>query len=79
MLSRRFHCAFTALTMHALHFHGAHNACTSLSRRSHCADDVLKTLVFAQQNEVFVSFMFVLENETMPTKGEGRRQGKKRL
>ena len=27
----------------SLCFHGAHNACTALSWRSHCADDVLKT------------------------------------
>ena len=54
-LSRRFHCAFTALTMHALRFHGVRTALTACWRRS-----------FAQQNEVFVSCMFVLEVETMP-------------
>ena len=35
-------CALTTLS---LRFHGAHNACTALSRRSHCADGVLKTFV----------------------------------
>ena len=34
------HCA---LTMLSLRFQGAHNACTVLSRLSHCADGVLKT------------------------------------
>ena len=33
------------LTTLSLRFHGAHNACTALSRRSHCANGVLKTLV----------------------------------
>ena len=35
-------CALTTLS---LRFHGAHNACTALSRRSHCAGGVLKTFV----------------------------------
>ena len=35
-------CALTTLS---LRFHGAHNACTALSRRLHCADGVLKTFV----------------------------------
>ena len=33
-------CALTTLS---LRFHGAHNACTALSRRSHCPDGVLET------------------------------------
>ena len=34
-----------ALTTRSLRFHGAHSACTALSRRSHCADGVLKMFV----------------------------------
>ena len=36
-LPRRFHCAFTALTLRALRCHGVR---TALSRRLHCADGV---------------------------------------
>ena len=35
-------CALTTLS---LRFHGAHNACSALSRHSHCADGVLMTFV----------------------------------
>ena len=38
-------CALKALPLLALLFHGTHIACTALSRRSHCADGVLKTFV----------------------------------
>ena len=34
----------TLMTL-SLHFHGAHHACTALSRRSHCAEGMLKTFV----------------------------------
>ena len=64
-LSRRFHCAFT---MHALHFHGVRTALTTCWRRS-----------FTQQNEVFVSCMFVLEVETMPAKRGRKTEGKEKF
>ena len=35
-------CALTTLS---LHFHGAHNTCNALSRRSHCADGLLKMFI----------------------------------
>ena len=61
MQQQRFHCAFMALTVH--------------SRRSHCADSVLKTLVCTTERSL--RQFYVLENETMPTKRR-KEEGRER-
>ena len=42
-----------ALTTPLLRFYGAHNACTALSRRSHCADSVLNTHYLTCQRTLY--------------------------
>ena len=44
--------SYGVLTGDYMHSHGAHNACTALSRRSHCADGVLKTFVCTTQRSL---------------------------
>ena len=64
-------CAFTTLS---LHFHGANNAFTALSRRSHCADGVLGVCLHNRKKS---SSVVCLSSKLKPCQQKEEEEGRK--
>ena len=64
------------LTTLLLRFHNAHNVCTALSRRSHCADGVLKT--FVSTTERSLCQFYVCSRKWNHAHKKGKEEGRER-